>query len=142
MCLVVGVSVESSGRVIPALARCARKRAAQSSMGGSTFGGPDVRDIADPRVVRRARSETPLEQVRRNWQLVTGVRRASESTSRARFEPVLAHEARDPVLANAVAAVAQLGANTKAPVALVVLGVDRPNLSQQPLIGEIAHGRA
>src|SRR3979409_2446484 len=98
--------------------------------------GLDVGDIGEPDLVRRGGGEVPLEQVRRDREIVTAVGGAHPPRSRHDgSDTVTAHQSLDATAAHPAALGPQLGMNARAAIASAGVAVNPLDIVDERTIG-------
>lgn len=100
------------------------------------FIGGDVGDIRYPPLVRTRCRKILLEQVRRNRQIMVGIRGGDESRGGSQADAHAAHQAGNPLATDLLAVGEQIRMDSRTTIRLSALGVDHLNARSQTTISQ------
>ena len=96
----------------------------------------DIGNVACPGDIGLSGGKAPHDEVRKRWGVLGRDRRADPSALCDADELVEVHQALDALVVDDPAAAAQLSCDAGAPVVLVRVGVDLPDLTEQLVLGQ------
>src|SRR5215469_5687355 len=99
-----------------------------------TLQSPQIANVCDPAAVGGGHCKLPVQQILLNRQAMPGISGAAEATVCASTQSCGSHQPRHPLAPSALAALAQLEVDPRAPVAAAILAINRRDFEPQPLI--------